>query len=327
MKVLVTGASGFLGSWIVQRLTEQGHAVRALVRKSSDTAFVQTMPNVQLAYGALADAAAVAEACDGVDAIIHAAGLVKARNADEFERTNVEGTRNVVEAAKQRTSGLKRLVFVSSLEVSGPSEDGRPVPRDQSRPITAYGRSKRQAEGVVLDAKDRLPVTILRPAAIYGPRDKEILEAFRAVNRGLLATIAGGTSLGCFVYAPDCAEVCIRAIAAPSPSGRVYFVDDGAGAVDQKTMLGDMARALGKRHLLRASLPKAAFHLVARGVQAYGRLADKPVMLTPEKANMLLQHWVCSSEETRADLGWEPKVTWREGVALTARWYQDNGWL
>lgn len=327
MKVLVTGASGFLGSWVVQRLTEQGHSVRALVRKSSDTAFVETLSNVELAYGALADAGAVGEACDGVDAIVHAAALVKARNAEEFERTNVDGTRNVVEAAATRTSGLKRLVFVSSLEASGPSDDGRPVPLDQSRPITAYGRSKQRAERIVLDAKARIPVTILRPAAIYGPRDREILEAFRAVSHGVLATIAGGTSLGCFVYAPDCAEACIRAIVAPSPSGRVYFVDDGAGAVDQKTMLGDMARALGKRHLLRTSLPKVALHLVARGVQAYGRLADKPVMLTPEKANMLLQHWVCSSEQTRAELGWEPSVPWREGVALTARWYKDNGWL
>ena len=325
MKVLVTGASGFLGSWVAQRLSEQGHSVRALVRKSSNKKFLETLANVELAYGAIEEAEKVHEACAGMDAVIHAAGAVKARNEDEFKQTNIEGTRNVVEGAKKH--GVKRLVLVSSLEASGPSEDGKPVPLEQSRPITAYGRSKRQAELVALDAAGALDVVILRPTAIYGPRDQEILEAFKAVNHGLLASIAGGKSLGTFIYASDCAEACIRALTAKVPSGSVYFVDDGTGAVDQKTMLGDIARALGKKHLLRTSLPTGALKLVATGVQAFGKLTNRAVMLTPEKANMLLAHWVCSSERTRADLGWEPKVPWSEGVALTARWYKDNDWL
>lgn len=327
MNVLVTGGSGFLGSWIAQRLSEQGHTVRALVRKSSNTKFLETLQNVELAYGAVEEADNVDAACEGVDAIVHAAGLVKAKNEDAFRRTNVEGTRNIVESAKKRASRIQKLVLVSSLEVSGPSEDGRPVPLEQSRPITAYGRSKREAERVVLDAKGALDVVILRPTAIYGPRDQEILDAFKAVNKGLLAAIGGGKALGTFIYASDCAEVCIRAITAKVPSGAIYFVDDGTGALDQKTMLGDIARALGKKHLLRATLPKSALKLVATGVQAFGKLTDRAVMLTPEKANVLLSNWVCSSERTREDLGWEPKVPWSEGVALTARWYQDNDWL
>jgi nucleoside-diphosphate-sugar epimerase len=107
----------------------------------------------------------------------------------------------------------------------------------------------------------------------------------------------------------------------------MYFVDDGSGAIDQKTLMDDIARALGKKFVLKPSLPAGALRVVARGVQAWGRLRDKPVMLTPEKANMLLQHFVCSSERTRKDLEWTPRVPWSEGVTMTARWYKENGWL
>jgi nucleoside-diphosphate-sugar epimerase len=325
MKVLVTGGSGFLGSWVCQLLSERGDAVRALVRKSSNRKFLQTLKGVELAEGGIEDAAAVEKAAEGVDAIVHCAGLVKARNEAELEATNVEGTRNIIEAA--RKAKVKRVVHVSSLEASGPSQDGRPVPDDQERPITAYGRSKLAAEKVVIAAKDDLHVVILRPGAIYGPRDQEILEAFRTVSHGLAANVAGGRALGSFIFASDCAGACVRAIDAKVPSGSIYFVDDGAGAIDQKQVMDDIARALGKKFVLKPSLPAGALRVVARGVQAWGKLRDKPVMLTPEKANMLLHHFVCSSERTRKDLGWTAKVPWSEGVGRTARWYRENGWL
>src|SRR5581483_8797383 len=179
MKVLVTGGSGFLGSWVCEQLAARGDSVRALVRKSSNKKFLQTLKGVELCEGGVEDAAAVDKAIEGVDAVVHCAGLVKARNEDEFKTTNVEGPRNIVQSSKKHR--VKRLVLLSSLEASGPSQDGRPVPDDQERPITAYGRSKLEGEKVALAAKADVPLTILRPGAIYGPRDQEILEAFRTV--------------------------------------------------------------------------------------------------------------------------------------------------
>jgi nucleoside-diphosphate-sugar epimerase len=111
------------------------------------------------------------------------------------------------------------------------------------------------------------------------------------------------------------------------PSGRTYFVDDGCGPIAQRQMLADAEHALGTRALWRKSLPVPFLMTVARGVEAFGRMADRPVMLTREKANMLLQHWVCSSEDTRRELHWEPKVRWPAGVELAVRWYRENGWL
>jgi 2-alkyl-3-oxoalkanoate reductase len=200
------------------------------------------------------------------------------------------------------------------------------VPPDQENPVTAYGRSKLAAEKVVLSAKDDMPVVVLRPAAIYGPRDVEILDAFKSVQRGLFPVINGGRSNAIFIYATDCADVCIRAIEAEVPSGRVYFVDDGCGAIEMRQMFADFERALGKK-ALRAALPLPVLMTVARGVEVFGRVTNRPVMLTREKANMLVQDWVCSSESTRKDLGWEPRVRWDDGVGRAVQWYRENGWL
>src|ERR1700722_12501724 len=188
MKVLVTGASGFLGSHVADQLTRGGHDVRALVRKSSKRDFLERLDRIEFAYGSVEDAAKVADAVKGVDAIIHSAGLVKARSPEEFHRTNVDGTRNLIEAAKVHAPKLRRFVLVSSLAAAGPSLDGVPLDRDGAGPVTHYGRSKLEAERVVLAAKDSLPVTILRPGAIYGPRDQEILVFFKSVKSGVLPT-------------------------------------------------------------------------------------------------------------------------------------------
>ena len=327
MKVLVTGASGFLGGHVAELLSARGDHVRALVRATSSRKHLVKLANVELYEGSIEQVEQVNAAVDGVDAIVHCAGIVKARSSDEFFSVNVGGTSNLVEAARQRGKALKKFVHVSSLEACGPSEDGEPVPVDQEKPVTAYGRSKLAAEKVVLSCRGEIPVVILRPGAIYGPRDGEILNAFKSIQRGLLPLVAGGEAMGVWIYATDCAEACLRAIDADVPSGRVYFVDDGCGPIDQKQMLCDAERALGKRAILRASLPVPFFMTIARGVEAFGRITNRPMMLTRDKANMLLQHWVCSSETTRRELGWEPKVPWTEGVDRAVAWYRQNGWL
>lgn len=325
MKVLVTGASGFLGGWVAQKLSERGHTVRALVRKSSKTTHLQTLTGLELAYGAIEDAAAVLQAMDGVDAVIHSAGIVKGRNEAEFTRTNVDGTKNLLDAARGRK--LSRFVHVSSLEAAGPSADGTPVSIEQGAPVTTYGRSKLAAEKLVLAEKDTIPLTVLRPGAIYGPRDQEILEAFKSVTRGLLPMVAGGRALGSFIYGPDCAEACVAALTAPAPSGAVFHISDNTGAVTQRQFLEMIEGALGKKAFIRLNLPIGVLKTVSYGVKAFGSVTGRAVMLTPEKANMLMQHFVCSSQPAQSALSWTPQVTLDEGLKQTVAWYREHGWL
>jgi nucleoside-diphosphate-sugar epimerase len=328
MKVLVTGASGFLGSHVAEQLSSEGHTVRALVRKTSNRKFLETLEHVEFAEGSVEQTDRVDEAVKGVDAIVHAAGLVKARSEDEFRATNVGGTRNVLEAAKRHAPRLQRFVFVSSLAAAGPSADGTPLRTDVApHPVTHYGKSKLEAERLVVAAKDALKVTVLRPPALYGPRDNEIFAVFKAVDKGLLPTIGGPSNTLSMLYGADCAAACIRAIFADVPSGSVYFVDDGR-VYRLREMLEGVEGALGKKALVRVNLPMSVVYLAALGTEVFGKLTNRAVMLTRDKVNEIRQpHWVCDSEDTRRALGWTPRVMLDEGTRLTARWYRDNGWL
>ncbi len=327
MKVLVTGGSGFLGSHVAEQLSAAGHEVVALVRKSSNRKFLSTLKNVELAEGTVEDRASIDRAMKGVDAVVHSAGLVKARTEAAFFECNTQGTVNLLDAAIAHAPNLKRFVHVSSLEACGPSLDGRPVPFDQEHPVTAYGRSKLAAEKEVLARKEKLPVVVLRPAAIYGPRDVEILEAFRAASKRQYPVIGDGQMLGCYTYGPDCARACVQAIDADIPSGGIYFVDDGEPLPMARAMGEMLHEALGTAPLVRFGVPFPLLRLASFGVEAYGKVRGKAVMLTREKVKMLSHHWVCESTKTREDLKWTPEVTFPEGLRLTARWYQDNGWL
>jgi len=327
MKVLVTGGSGFLGSHVAEQLSHDGHTVVALVRKSSNRKFLSTLERVELAEGSVEDRAAVDKAMKGVDAVVHSAGLVKATSEAAFRETNTQGTINLLEAAQEHAPDLKRFVHVSSLEACGPSLDGKPVPLHQEHPVTAYGRSKLAAEKEVLLRKDKLPVVILRPAAIYGPRDVEILEAFRAAGRRQYPVIGNGSMLGCYTYGPDCARACVAAINAEIPSGNVYFIDDGEPLPMSRAMGEILHEALGTSALIRFGIPFPVLRLASLGVETYGRVRGKAVMLTREKVKMLSHHWVCESQKTREDLHWTPEVTFPEGAKLTAAWYRENGWL
>jgi nucleoside-diphosphate-sugar epimerase len=327
MKVLVTGGSGFLGSHVAEQFSAAGHTVVALVRKSSNRKFLSTLPRVELAEGSVEDRASIDRAMAGVDAVIHSAGLVKARTEAEFFSCNTEGTVNLLESALANAPKLRRFVHISSLEACGPSLDGRPVPLDQEQPVTTYGRSKLAAEKAVLSHKDKLPVAILRPAAIYGPRDVEFLEAFRAARRRQYPVIGDGTMLGCYTYGPDCAKACLQAVLEDVPSGSVYFVDDGE-PLSMARAWGELVHeVLDTRPLFRLGVPFPLFRLASYGVEAYGKVRGKAVMLTREKVSMLRHDWICESEKTRSDLKWAPEVSFREGLERTAKWYTDNGWL
>jgi len=328
MKVLNTGASGFLGSHVAEQLAQGGHRVVALVRRSSNTRFLSTLSGVELAHGAIEDADSVRRAMDGVDAVVHSAGLVKARDEAEFFKINVDGTRNLLDAAKAVAPGLRRFVFVSSLAAVGPSLDGRPVPgHARPEPVTGYGRSKLAAERLVVAEKDALPVVVLRPPMIYGPRDNESFAFFQSVSRRVLPMLGDGTNTLSVIYASDAASACVRAIDAGVPSGRAYFIDDGEVYV-WRDMLTHIETALGSRALLRKGMPFFLVRGAALASETLGRMTGKAVMLTRDKLNELsAPHWVCDSSDARQELGWQPKVKWAEGTRRSVAWYRENGWL
>ena len=328
MTVLLTGGTGFLGSHVAERLSKTGRPVRALVRKTSDTKFLKGLSGVELVEGAVDDRESFLRAAEGATAIVHVAGLVKARSAEEFFRVNTEGTKNALDAARRAGSSLKRFVLVSSLAAAGPSDaEGRPVSSDaEPRPVTHYGKSKLAAERAALSAKHELPITILRPPAIYGPRDREILAFFKALKVGVLPYMGSTKNKLSMIYGEDCAHACVAAIDADLPSGSTFFLDDGV-TYTFEDLITHAEHALGKRAWLRFPIPRSVIKTAALASELYGKATNKAVMLTRDKCNELFDQWVCDSAAAQKALGWRPETPFEKGSKLTVDWYQRAGWL
>ena len=323
---LVTGASGFVGSHLVEELAARGFRVRALVRKSSNLRWLRRA-KPELAYGDVTVAESLPAALDGVDYVFHAAGVVKAISRAEYMRVNAGGTDALLLACTGARS-LKRIVLVSSLAAGGPSGRGPAVVEDDPpRPISFYGESKLKAEQIALSYAGRLPVTIVRPPAIYGPRDTEVLDYIRCAARFRMAIIAGrpDTRLS-VINVHDVTSGLILAALSQQSLGRTYYLGgpEVVTWVDVAAALGDVLRC----KLRRVCLPVTVARIGALLAEFYTLITRKPALLNRQKVREILAGgWVCSIERARREIGFEPRIGIREGMAQTVKWYRENGWM
>ncbi len=327
MNVLVTGASGFLGSHIAEQLAGAGHDVRVLVRQTSSRSFLAGFAH-EIALGDVTDAASLPAALAGVDAVVHAAGLVKARNEGEFHAVNTQGTQNLLLAVAEAAPDLKRFVYISSLAAHGPSPDGNPRLADaQPMPLTAYGRTKLAGENLTRASRIGPRSVIFRMPAIYGPRDPALLPFFLLAKRRIAPLLMGGRNRISIIYAEDAARAVVQALSAEANvAGETYSPEDGE-VYTWRDLLAAVEEAVG-HEALRIPAPRWTFSLAALSSEAFGLLTRHAVSLTREKVREMAQaSWVCSSADLQRDLGWKPNVKIREGAKLTADWYRANHWL
>jgi len=325
--VLITGASGFLGSHVAERLASEGHTVRLLLRRTSSRRFLSEF-EFEEAAGDVTDAGSLPPAAAGVDAVVHTAGLVKARNEAEFMAVNATGTANLLAALTKANPDLPRFVYISSLAAHGPSEDGDPRPSDAPpRPVSAYGRSKLAGERALAESSIAGRSVVFRPPVIYGPRDAALVPFFRLARLRLAPLLMGGHNRISIVYVDDIARAIAQATTAEADvGGKTYCAEDGA-VHTWRDLLAAVEGAIGRR-AVRISAPRWAFTAAAFGSEAFGFAARRAVSLTRDKvAEMAQRHWVCDSEGLRRDLGWSPRIDIREGARLTAEWYRRERWI
>jgi nucleoside-diphosphate-sugar epimerase len=306
MRAIVTGANGFIGTQLRATLAGRGYDVVPIVRADfADSRFEH--------------------AVDGADVVIHAAGATRAPTREGLRASNVELTRRVVAAAMQARA--KRLVFISSQAAAGPAASlDRPVTEDdQPAPIEAYGESKRDAEVIVRESG--LPAVIVRPAAVYGPHDRDFRAMFSLARRGMAIHPGNRDQWISIIHVRDCADAIALAASTPAAEGRTYFLANDEPV--QWASLFEIARsASAARPRLDVDIPLPLVQLGAKGGDILARLTGHASLLTSEKVALgRPSFWVCSNARAKRELGFTPRVPLATGIAETYRWYLENGGL
>ncbi len=325
MRALVTGATGFVGSHVVEALAARGDAVSVLARSAARAAPLERL-GVTVALGTLDDAPSLAAAVRGADVVFHLAGLTAAASPADYQRVNAEGTRRLVEAARTARPAPPRFVYVSTQAVLGPSAPGARVAEDAPcRPVTAYGRSKLAGEDAVRAAPG-VAWTIVRPSSVYGPRDREFLAMFRLARLGVAPVFGRGAQQLSLVCAPDLAEAIVRAGTTPAAAGRVYHAAHPETVTARELALA-IGRAVGRRPLV-VPVPTAVAAPLVAAIGALAAARGRPSTLNRDKlAEFLAPSWLLDVGAAERDLGWRAALDVAEGTRRTAAWYRREGWL
>lgn len=343
-KILITGASGFIGSFIVEEALNQGMETWAAVRGSSSKAYLQD-ERIHFIELNLQSKEQLKEQLKehSFDYVVHAAGVTKCIDKRDFYRINTEGTKNLVMALIELKMPLERFVFVSSLSVFGAIHEEQPYQEiretDTPQPNTEYGRSKLAAEQF-LDSLSEFskkseyseysdkpfPYVILRPTGVYGPREKDYFLMAKSIRQHSDFAVGFKRQDITFVYVSDVVQAVFLALA-KGQTGRKYFLSDGE--VYQSTTFSDLIREeLGHPWWIRITAPVWVLRVVTFCGEYIGRLTGKITALNNDKYNILRQrNWRCDIEPARKELGYQPKVQLKEGVHRAIKWYIENKWL
>jgi nucleoside-diphosphate-sugar epimerase len=331
MKILITGASGFIGSFIVEEALKRGFETWAAVRKSSSREWLKDK-RINFIELNLSSKAQLVEQLKGkaFDYVVHAAGVTKCLNKADFRRINTEGTKNLVDALIETGMPLKRLVFVSSLSVFGAIREQQPYEEirenDVPQPNTEYGRSKLAAEQYLDSLGTRIPYIILRPTGVYGPKEKDYYIMAKSIKQHSDFAVGYRQQDITFVYVEDVVQAIFLALE-KGENGRKYFLSDGQ-VYQSATFSKLIHEALGRPWWIRLTVPEWVLRIVTFCGEYTGRMTGKVTALNNDKYNILRQrNWRCDIEPARKELGYEPKVMLDEGVKRTIKWYQEHGWL
>jgi nucleoside-diphosphate-sugar epimerase len=329
MRALITGATGFIGSHLAEHLHAKGYDLKVLTRPTSDTRYIKHLP-LEYVGGRLGDAESLKEAVREVDYIYHVAGVVAAKNRDGFFRGNLAATRSLLDATAAYNPDLRRFIHVSSLAAVGPAADSdHPVDETTPfRPITTYGESKAATEQEVIGRMDSLPLTIVRPPAVYGPRDIGVYTFFQTMSKTGFAPLMGfGRKLVSLVHVEDLVRGFIQAGESNRALGESYFISSDEYYTWEQ--IGELtARILGYKRARFLRLPHALVFTAAGFSGFFGRFSAKPPILDFEKGrDITTPYWICSVEKAREHFGYRQEVEIERGIRETIAWDRVQGLL
>lgn len=328
MNILITGATGFIGSLTADSLATQGHNIRCNIRKSSNLRWLKDK-GFDLVDVDFQDLESIKKAVKDVDMIYHIAGATFARDEAEFMQSNRDATKNLIEVTHKECPNLKRFLFVSSQTVGGPAKSiGKPVTEDMPpNPLTAYARSKKAAEDEVLKFKDLMPITIVRSPAVYGPRDIAILDMFKIVQKGVCPLIGLKPKYISLIHGEDLARGIIMAAESPNTIGEIYYVTSST-TYSWSDLMDAMKLSLERKSMIKIKIPHILVMSVAGATEYISRFKKNPDIFNRDKGRDFIQkYWICSNQKALKDFGFIQEIELNEGMQQTAKWYKKQGWL
>ena len=324
-RVLITGANGFLGFHLINAALAQKFEVFAGLRKNSKAEHLSQLP-IQYSYLNYENVEDLTKeiADKKINYIIHAAGTTKALKQQVFEQVNVAYTVNLAKAAQMSGNSFLKMVFISSLAAVGPlkANEGIITEKTFPSPLTSYGKSKLLAERKLAELD--IESVILRPTAIYGPREKEIFVIIKTLLKGIDANIGSKPQKLSFVYASDVADAAINALL--SNAKAVFNISDGNSY--SKYDFADALKHIVNKKALRMHLPQSAVHSLAHSLEKFNGWLNKPTMLSREKLKKLVaENWICDISKAKQELNFIPKFNLETGLQETIEWYRQNNWI
>lgn len=326
MKVLVTGGTGFIGSHLIDRLLAKDYEVYCAIRKTSNLRWLKGKKLNYIESDLLSDGI-LKEIIKEIDYIFHLAGVVKAKNIQGYETGNYLITKNLIETVANIKPDLKKFVHISSQAVCGPNPDENPIDENYiPKPITTYGKTKLKAEQEVLLYKDKVPITILRPCAIFGPRDTEILVYFKTFAKGLNSIIGFSKKYLSLIYVEDLIDGILLATENEKANGEVFFLCNSKYYDWDEIAL--TAEEIFQKKAIKLRIPHWFVYTAGAIVEFLSFFSKKAPTLNLEKCKDITQtRWVCSNKKAREILGFQEKYSLKEGFSKTIQWYKENGWI
>ncbi len=313
---------------MAETLAKKKVKTKILIRNTSRLPF-ELLPNMKICYGDVTDLESVRIAADGVKTVFHLAGILRGSNLENYRKVNVVGTWNVCKAAAEAGT-VKKLVYVSSLSAAGPAWDNQELDETMPcRPISFYGQTKLEGERVAQSFHGDYRVTILRPGAVYGPREKDLFEYFKMVRGGIIVNSGDGSQRVSFVHVFDLVEAIMLAAKSPKSGGRIYFVSDGQGL-----SWNELARHIGnvlKKSYKTFNVPLGIVRMVAAlgdwTKTLTGQSFLPPIVSSDKVKEAAAPGWVCGNHKIRRELGFKPRFDIKKGIEETAKFYFEKGWL
>ncbi|RKZ34180.1 hypothetical protein DRQ33_02700 [bacterium] len=320
--VLITGATGFIGSHTAELLVEQGYKVRAIIRNESR---IEKLPhNVEPIICSLFNPYQILDIIEDTHYFVHIAGLTKALHKRDFYRVNAESTRIWLEILSRYSAKLRRFILLSSQAAVRPSSE----PIDETAepaPLTDYGKSKLQAEQYARRYMEKIPITIIRAPAVYGPRDRDIYFYFKLASMGIVPLVGNPNRKFSAIYVEDLARAILLTMNNDVSNGEIFFVTDGE-IYTWRQFGEEIGKVIGGRNL-KIWLPGITLWIAACVDEMKSFILRKPALLSFQKVRELLAPWVADSSKFFDKLDFVPNYDMKSAVRKTAEWYRKNGWI